>query len=212
MSSYFQRLAVLPLILSISGSTSNILQSLRLASPLRDIQVDVDITLIDAAVTGRDRRSVPGLTVGNFRVWEDKVEQKIEYFSVEDVPATVALVLDVSGSMNTKSSLASEAASACLRTANRNDEYFLVEFDSKPHMVADFTHDVDLLEQRLPITQPNGSTALYDAVRFSLDKSKNGHQRRKALVLITDAQDNASRQAYLETIEYLKEQDAEIYR
>jgi Ca-activated chloride channel family protein len=213
MSSCFRPIVVfLSLVLSPGfPAKSAQTQSDRMAASSPHIQVNVDITLINAAVTGRDGRNVSGLTAGNFRVWEDKVKQKIEYFSLEDVPASVTLVLDVSSSMTTGSSLAREAALACLRTAKRGDEYSLVEFDSKPRLVADFTSDFDLLEQHISSASPKGSTALYDAVRFALEQLKNAHQRKKALLLITDGQDNVSRHEYLQTIEYLKEQNAEIY-
>src|SRR5215471_19114528 len=99
------------------------------------IQVNVDLTLVDVTVTDRDGRNVSGLAAENFRVWEDKIEQKVEYFSVEDIPATIGLVFDVSSSMDEKSSLARQAVSAFLHAGNRDDEYFLVEFNALPSIV-----------------------------------------------------------------------------
>ncbi len=133
------------------------------------IQVDVDITLVSATVTDRDGRSISGLTADNVQVWEDRVEQKIEYFSVEDAPATIGLVFDLSSSMDTKSPLAREAASTCLHTGNSGDEYFLVEFDSRPSVVEDFTTDIERLEQAVFSTKPKGSTALFDSVHLALE-------------------------------------------
>jgi len=175
------------------------------------IQVNVDLTLVTVTVTDRDGRIISGLTANNLQVWEDKVEQKIEYFSAEDGPATTGLVVDISSSMDTQSPLARQAASTCLRAGNSGDEYFLVEFDSQPRVVEDFTTDVGRLEQAVYSTKPKGSTALLDSVHLALEKLKSVHQTRKALLLISDGLDNTSRSGFRDTVEYVKEQDARIY-
>lgn len=175
------------------------------------IQVNIDLTLVDATVTDRDGRNISGLAAEDFQIWEDKIEQKVEYFSAEDIPATIGLVFDVSSSMDEKSSFARQAVSAFLRASNRNDEYFLVEFSALPRLVEDFTTDIGLLEQSVFATKPKGSTALFDAVHFALDRLRDGHRTKKALLLITDGQDNTSRHGLTDTLEYLKEQDVEIF-
>jgi Ca-activated chloride channel homolog len=175
------------------------------------IRINVDLTLVNATVTSRDGQNIQGLKAENFQLWEDKVEQKIEYFSIEDIPATIGLVFDVSSSMTTQSPLAREALATFLETSNRQDEYFLVEFNSRPHLIEDFTTDIDRIEQRVSSTEPTGSTALYDAVRLAVEKLRNGHRMKKALLLISDGQDNASRYGFLDTVEYVKEQDVQIY-
>lgn len=121
----------------------------------RPIRVDVDLTLVNTTVTDPYGRTISGLTAENFQLWEDKVEQKIEYFSTEDIPTTIGLVFDVSSSMDTKSPLAHQASATFLRTSSRDDEYFLVEFNSRPRLVEDFTTDIDRLEERIFSAKPN---------------------------------------------------------
>jgi Ca-activated chloride channel family protein len=175
------------------------------------IRDNVDLTLVPATVTARDGRNISGLTAENFQLWEDKVEQKIEYLSAEDIPAAIGLVFDVSSSMNPKSLLAREAVSGFLHASNRDDEYFLVEFNSRPHLVEDFTTDIDRLEQRLFSTAPGGSTALFDAVHLALEKLRDAHRAKRVLMLISDGQDTDSRYGFRDIVKYVKEQDTPIY-
>jgi Ca-activated chloride channel family protein len=113
--------------------------------------------------------------------------------------------------MDTKFSLARDAATAFLETGNHDDEFFLVGFNSKPYLIQDFTPDIDQLKQRLASLKPSASTALYDAVYFALEKLRNGHRTKKALLLISDGEDNVSRHRFRDTMEYVKEQDVQIY-
>ena len=103
------------------------------------LKVDVDLVLINATVTDPDGRYVVGLEPGNFQIFEDKVEQKVEYFSTEDVPLSVGLIFDASGSMQEALGYARDAALTFLQTANAQDEYFLVEFNERPHVTVEMT-------------------------------------------------------------------------
>ena len=101
--------------------------------------------------------------------------------------------------------------STFLRTGNRDDEYFLVEFNSRPRLVEGFTENIDSLEELVLSTRPKGSTALFDALHFALEKLTDAHRSKKALLLISDGQDNVSRYRFTDITGYIKEQDAQIY-
>jgi len=146
-----------------------------------------------------------------FEVWEDKVQQSIAYFSEEDVPLSLGVIFDISGSMKEKLSVARDAAVAFLQTGNPDDEYFLVEFSGKPQVTQDFTTDVSRLRNHLMFVPANGMTALYDAVYVGLNKLKDGTNTKKALLLITDGEDNHSRYSFSNVRDFIKEQDVELY-
>ena len=175
------------------------------------IKVDVDLTLVNATVTDPQSRVVTGLEREHFQLWEDKVEQKIEYFSSEDVPLSLGIVFDVSGSMKDKLSAARDAAVTFLKTGNPDDEYFLVEFSNRPQITQDFTTDITRLQNRLVFTRAQGMTALYDAVYIGLEKIKEGGNAKKALLLITDGEDNRSRYTFSNVREFLRERDVQIF-
>ena len=110
--------------------------------PTQSLKVDVDLVLVNATVTDTEGRYAVGLEKENFHVWEDKVEQKIEYFSTEDAPISVGLIFDASGSMHDALPYARQAALAFLQTANVDDEYFLVEFNDRPRVTVDTTKGI----------------------------------------------------------------------
>src|SRR5215813_14917748 len=107
--------------------------------PNQTLKIDVDLVLVNATVTDSLNRYVSGLESQHFQLWEDKVEQKVEYFNAEDVPISVGVIFDVSGSMKDKITTARNAAATFLKTGNPEDEYFLVEFANRPEVAADFT-------------------------------------------------------------------------
>jgi Ca-activated chloride channel homolog len=144
-------------------------------------------------------------------VWEDKVQQKIEYFSEEDVPISLGIIFDVSGSMKSKIGVARDSAVTFLKTGNPDDEYFLVEFSSRPQVSQDFTTDVSRLQNHLMFTPADGMTALFDAVYVGLDRLKSGSNTKKALLLITDGIDNHSRYTFSNVSDFLKEQDVQLF-
>jgi Ca-activated chloride channel family protein len=162
-------------------------------------------------VTDSLNRYVSGLESEHFQLWEDKLEQKIEYFSAEDVPISVGIIFDVSGSMKDKISTAREAASTFWKSGNPEDEYFIVTFANRPEVAADFTTDVTKLQSKLILTAAKGMTAMYDSVYVGLEKLKEGTNPKKALLLITDGEDNKSRYTFQNVKEFVKEQDVQIY-
>jgi Ca-activated chloride channel homolog len=175
------------------------------------LKVDVDLVLVNATVTDQLNRYVSGLESKHFQVWEDKIEQKVEYFNAEDVPISIGIIFDVSGSMKEKIGTAREAAATFLKTGNPDDEYFLVTFANRPEVVADFTTDVTKLQSKLLVTPAKGMTAMYDSVYVGLEKLKEGSNPKKALLLITDGEDNRSRYTFQNVKDFVKEQDVQIY-
>jgi Ca-activated chloride channel family protein len=175
------------------------------------LKVDVDLVLVNATVTDPQNRYVTGLEKEHFQIWEDKLEQKIEYFSAEDVPISLGVIFDVSGSMKDKISTARDAAVTFLKTGNPEDEYFLVEFANRPEVAEDFTTDVSRLQNRLLFAPAKGMTAMYDSVYLGLEKLREGDNPKKALLLITDGEDNRSRYTFSNVKDFVKEQDVQIY-
>src|SRR5262249_47580661 len=150
------------------------------------LRVDIGLVLLTATVTDGKNRYVTGLTPDHFQVWEDKVEQHVQYFSEEDVPLSVGIIFDVSGSMQSKLPAARAAASTFLKLGDQEDEYFLIQFSDSAELIQDFTSDISKLQNRLLATHAKGSTALYDAMYLGLENLNRGHNPRKALLLITD--------------------------
>jgi len=177
----------------------------------RRLSVDVDVVLVDATVTDSQGQYVPKLERERFRLWEDRIEQKIEYFVAEDIPQTVGILLDVSGSMQNKITVAQQAALKFLQEGNQDDEFFLIEFNDRPELSSDFTANFVRLERQLVAASAEGNTALYDAVYLGLQKVRAGRNPRKALLLITDGEDNWSNYRLSEVREFLKESDVQLY-
>jgi Ca-activated chloride channel family protein len=175
------------------------------------LKVDVNLVLVNATVSDLNGRLVAGLDRSHFRLTENGVEQKIEYFNVEDLPLSVGLVFDATGSMADKLSSAREAATAFLKTSNPHDEYFLIEFSDRPMLIEDFTTDVARLQKRLFSTSARGLTPLFDAVQMGLEKIKGARNTKKALLVITDGEDNNSRSTFSDIRESTRHQDVLIY-
>ena len=177
----------------------------------RRLSVDVDVVLVNATVTDSQGHYVAKLESERFRLWEDRIGQKIEYFASEDIPQTVGILFDVSASMRNKIPVAQEAAMKFLKMGNRDDEFFLIEFNDRAELSKDFTANSAGLEEQLVAASAHGNTALYDAVYLGLQKVRAGHNLRKALLLITDGVDNWSSYTVSEVKEFLKESDAQLY-
>jgi Ca-activated chloride channel homolog len=177
------------------------------------IQRDVNLVVLHVSVTNSRGQFVPGLMQDNFRVFEDKVEQKLSVFRQEDVPVSMGLVIDNSGSMRDKVEAVKAAAMTFVKTSNPDDEAFVVNFNDDFYLdtVHDFTNDVNEMEDALDRIDSRGSTALYDAVIGSLDHLKKGHKDKKVLLVITDGFDNASRRSLEDAVREAQKSDAVIY-
>ena len=179
--------------------------------PKANIRVDTTVVLIPVTVTDPLNRFVTGLDKENFRIAEDKVEQKIQQFSSEDAPLSVGLVFDISGSMGNKMEKSRQAVAEFLKTMNPADEVFLIEFNDRAELVLGFTRSPEEIHNKLTFTQPKGRTALLDAVYMGLHTMKKAHNSRKALLIISDGGDNSSRYTETEIKNLVREADVQIY-
>jgi Ca-activated chloride channel family protein len=175
------------------------------------IKVDIDLVMVNVSVTDSENHVITDLKPDNFQLFEDKVEQKIQYFSSEAAPLSLGIVFDISHSMENKLELARAAAVRFLETGTPEDEYFLIEFSNRAEVAEDFTTDISRLRDLLSFRSAEGATALYDAVYLGLSKVKNGSNPKKALLLITDGEDNHSRYSRANIREFLRESDVQIY-
>src|SRR5579864_1321127 len=179
--------------------------------PGEGIKVDVNLTLVNVTVTDPLDRFVTGLEKEHFRVFEDGVEQEILTISSEDVPISIGLVFDMSGSMSDKVEKAREAAVQFMRTANPLDQFFLVSFNDRAELTSGFTSSVDELQNRMMFTASRGRTALLDAIYLGLSQMRGAHNAKRALLIISDGGDNHSRYNENDIKNYLKEADCQLY-
>jgi Ca-activated chloride channel family protein len=175
------------------------------------IRVDTNLILVPVSVNDSLNRPVTGLERENFRVYEDKVEQKIAQFAMDDDPVAVGLVFDTSGSMGSKLQRSRMAAVQFFKTANAEDEFFLVEFDNSPRLEVPLTRDVGQIENQLTFSQSKGSTALLDAIYLALHEMKRSKKNKKALLIISDGGDNHSRYSAREVRNLVRESDVLVY-
>src|SRR6266481_10049471 len=205
---------LLPMILfSLSFLSTTVIRAQERVTKDRNqtIKVDVDLVLVNATVSDSKGRLVTGLRQENFRIWEDKVEQKVEYFSSEDSPMSIGLIFDATGSMEDKISRGRDAAVSFLKTGNPEDEFFLVTFSQSARLVEGFTTDISRLQNHMLFTPAKGLTPLFDSVYLGLETMKSARNKRKALLLITDGEDNHSRYSFWDIKEFVKEQDVQIF-
>ncbi len=176
-----------------------------------DIRIDTTLVLIPVAVTDPMARFVTGLERENFKVFEDKIEQEITQFSSEDAPLSVGIVFDTSGSMGAKLTRSRQAVTQFMKTANPQDEFFLVIFNDRPELVQGFTKETEEIQNRLTFTQAKGRTALLDGVYMAMSQMKKAHNPRKAILIISDGGDNSSRYTETEVKNAVREADVQIY-
>jgi Ca-activated chloride channel family protein len=183
--------------------------TLRTHSPM--ITKKVDLVLVPVTVTDPMNRLVTGLDKDNFQVYEGKEQQDLRHFSSEDAPISLGVIFDMSGSMSSKIERAREAVTEFFRTANPQDEFFLIAFADKPEEISDFTQSVDDLQGKLIYTVPKGRTALLDAIYLGISKMRQAKYPKKALLIISDGGDNHSRYTEGEIKSLVKEADVMIY-
>lgn len=177
----------------------------------RPLKQEVNLVLANASVIDPYGRVVTGLEANNFRIFEDGVEQEIAHFSSEDVPTSVGIVLDISGSMSNKFDKSRLATMQFLKTANPRDEFFLVGFNDRAQLVSSFTDGEEDLQNRLMFMVPKGMTALFDGIYLGLSEMKEAQNRKRALLIISDGGDNHSRYSEHEVRRFLREADVQIY-
>ncbi len=175
------------------------------------LHVDVDMAMVNVTVTDPYNRLVTGLDPDNFRVYEDNIEQEIVTFSSEDVPISIGVIFDFSGSMSNKVGKAREAALQFFKTANPQDEFFLVSFNERAELTSAFTNSVEDLQSRLMLTSPKGRTALLDAIYLGLSEMRGAHNAKRALLILSDGGDNHSRYNENDIKRLVREADTQLY-
>jgi Ca-activated chloride channel family protein len=172
---------------------------------------DVDLALVNVTVTDPYNRLVTGLDPDNFRVYEDNIEQEVVTFSSEDVPISIGVIFDFSGSMANKVAKAREAAVQFFKTANPQDEFFLVSFNERAELTSEFTNSVEDLQSRMMLTAPKGRTALLDAIYLGLSEMRGARNGKRALLILSDGGDNHSRYNESDIKRLVKEADTQLY-
>lgn len=175
------------------------------------IRVETQLVLINVTVTDPMNRFVTGLDKEHFQLFEDKAKQEITQFSSEDAPLSVGLVFDNSGSMGSKLSKSRQAASQLFKTANPEDEFFLISFNDRPELLVPFTTNTEEIQNRLTFTQAKGRTALLDAVYLAMNTMKKARNPRKAIIVLSDGGDNSSRYTESEIKNAVREADVQVY-
>jgi Ca-activated chloride channel homolog len=175
------------------------------------IHFDVDLALVNVTVTDPYNRLVTGLETDNFRVFEDNIEQEVVTFSAEDVPISIGVIFDFSGSMSNKVGKAREAAVQFFKTANPQDEFFLVSFNERAELTSSFTNSVEDLQSRMMLMAPKGRTALLDAIYLGLSQMRGAHNAKRALLILSDGGDNHSRYNESDIKRLVKEADTQLY-
>jgi Ca-activated chloride channel family protein len=174
-------------------------------------KVDVDMVLVPVTITDPLNRLVTGLDRDNFNLFEGKDQQEIKSFSSEDAPVSIGVIFDMSGSMSSKIERAREAVIQFFKTANPQDEFFMITFADRPEEIADFTNSVEDIQSRLLYTVARGRTALLDAIYLGVTKMRQAKYPKKALLIISDGGDNHSRYTEGEIKSMVKEADILIY-
>ena len=183
----------------------------QLIKPGQSVHIDVDLALVNVTVTDPYNRLVTGLEPDNFRVFENNVEQEIQYFSSEDVPISIGVIFDLSGSMANKVAKAKEAALQFFKTANPQDEFFLVSFNDHAEVTSTFTSSVEDLQSRILSASPKGRTALLDGVYLGLSEMRTARNAKRALLIISDGGDNNSRYSERDIKRLAREANTQLY-
>jgi Ca-activated chloride channel family protein len=175
------------------------------------IHVNSDLVQIPVTVLDHDNRFVGGLDKEGFRLFDDRVEQVITHFAMENAPLSIGFVFDASGSMHDKMQQLRETVTSFLKTTNPGDEVFLVEFNDHVELAVDPSASTQEIQTQLKFIRPTGQTALLDAVDFSISRMKKATNARKALIIISDGGDNCSRYTMAELKNLVRETDVQVY-
>jgi Ca-activated chloride channel family protein len=182
-----------------------------LSAHVRPLKVDVDLVLVPVTVTDPLNRLVTGLEKPNFELFEGNSPQEIRSFSSEDAPVSLGVIFDSSGSMSSKMDRAKDAVVEFFKTANPQDEFFMITFSDEPEEMSDFTSSVDEIQNKLVFALPKKRTALLDAIYMGVAKMRQAKYAKKALLIISDGGDNHSRYTENEIRSIVKEADVMIY-
>jgi Ca-activated chloride channel family protein len=202
---------VMPPAIAAEAKTAGVSVDPSLKTHTKPIRKDVDLVLVPVTVTDPMNRLVTGLEKENFALTDNGQPQEIKHFSSEDAPISLGVIFDVSGSMANKIDKSRDAVVEFFKTANPEDEFFLVTFSEKPEVLADFTTSIEDIQSKLIYATPKGRTALLDAIYLGMNRMRKAKQQKKALLIISDGGDNHSRYTEGEIKSMVKEADVQIY-
>ncbi len=178
----------------------------------KPLAISTDLVSLRVSVTDKKGRFVPGLDRDAFAVYEDGVRQEISFFSDQDAPSAVGVVLDVSASMTgAKIRRAREALRRFIQTSHEEDEYFLIGFNDRPQLLLEGARGSEAMLARISGIEPQGNTALYDTIAFGLEQVKRSRLNKRALIVISDGEDNRSRLDSGDVKRMLREADITVY-
>jgi len=177
----------------------------------KPLRKDVDLVLVPVTVTDPMNRLVTGLEKENFFLTDSGQPQEIRHFSSEDAPISLGVIFDISGSMSNKIDKSRDAVVEFFKTANPQDEFFLITFSEKPEVLADFTTSIEDIQSKLVYAVPKGRTALLDAIYLGMNRMRKAKHEKKALLIISDGGDNHSRYTEGEIKSMVREADVQIY-
>jgi Ca-activated chloride channel homolog len=197
------------LVSSVASSATTTTNGL--SAHVRPLKMDVDLVLVPVTITDPMNRLVTGLEKPNFQLFEGNSPQEIRSFSSEDAPVSLGVIFDSSGSMSSKMDRAKDAVMEFFKTANPQDEFFMITFSDEPEEVSDFTSSVDEIQNKLVFAVPRHRTALLDAIYMGVSKMRQAKYAKKALLIISDGGDNHSRYTENEIRSVVKEADVMIY-
>jgi Ca-activated chloride channel family protein len=176
------------------------------------VAISTEVISVTVSITDTHGRFITGLPKDAFQVYEDKVAQEVSFFSAQDAPASIGVIFDLSGSMQgEKSRRARAALRQFIQTSHPEDEYSLIGFSDRAQVLMENTSDSEALMNRLAGLQPGGDTALYDAVSLGLDQVSQGRWPKRALIIISDGEDNNSRLTFKKIRQMVKEANVLIY-
>ena len=178
---------------------------------IKPLKVNADLVLVPVTITDPMNRLVTGLEKENFQLFEGGSGQEIKSFSSEDAPVSLGVIFDSSGSMSSKMDRAKDAVVEFFKTANPQDEFFMITFSDEPEVVSDFTSSVDEIQSKLVFAVPRRRTALLDAIYMGVTKMRQAKYAKKALLIISDGGDNHSRYTENEIKATVKEADVMVY-
>ena len=202
---------VMPPAVAADAKAAGVSVDPSLKTHTKPIRKDVDLVLVPVTVTDPMNRLVTGLEKDNFLLTDSGQPQEIKHFSSEDAPISLGVIFDISGSMSNKIDKSRDAVVEFFKTANPEDEFFLVTFSEKPEVLADFTTSVEDIQSKLVYTSPKGRTALLDAIYLGMNRMHKAKHQKKALLIISDGGDNHSRYTEGEIKSMVKEADVQIY-
>jgi Ca-activated chloride channel family protein len=176
------------------------------------ITIESNLVVLDVSVFDKENRLVGDLKAENFRIFEDQIQQNIETFSREEAPVSLGFVIDTSGSMRPKLPKVVEAVKLMTKSAKKGDEFFVVDFKNKAELVEEFTPRVADVEDAVDNLIAGSGTALLDAIAVSAEyASKEGKNRRKAIVVMSDGDERDSFYKRKEIVKLMQEYDVQVY-